>query len=108
MFSELSEQKPGTASAALKQVISHAGFRRLVDRARSEVYERVLSLAVNRAVEAIEVLADIMNDKDIPSSPRVSAAGRILDATLRYKELHELAARVERIEEALGRTATDR
>jgi len=103
MTHEQAAATTGVSRKTIERRLSVPVFRRELDRARAELFDRVLGQAAKHATRAVEVLAAIMEDQNRAASVRVSAARALLDNSLRFREQVSLAERVARLEEALAR-----
>ena len=55
-----------------------------------------------KSEEAVEVLAEIMNNKEAPTSSRVQSAKNVLDVAYRSLELDDVQERTEKVEKVLS------
>jgi len=76
-----------------------AAFRAAVQKARERLLEKALGRAADLAVEAIEVLGEVMRDPTAAPAARVSAARALYEGALRGRELTELALRIGELED---------
>lgn len=71
----------------------------------AEVRRNTFNLATNKlqqsAVKAVEVLNELMTDKETPASTRVQASRAIIDNAYKAYELDDLQERLEEIEKTL-------
>jgi hypothetical protein len=103
--------EPTVARAAKQAGISErTAYRTLADPAfkaeyrdaRRQVVAQVGTLLQQSATDAVEVLKEVMKDKDLLPTARVSAAKAILDAAFRSSELDDLAADVAALQEVVN------
>ncbi|RHK02288.1 phage replication protein [Enterococcus casseliflavus] len=82
------------------------GYKYLKDEAflveyrklRREAMQQVTARLQKKSEEAVDVLAEIMNDKDNSPNARVQAAKNTLDVAYRSIELDDIAERIEKVE----------
>ena len=97
----------GCSERTVRRRLDNPDFRKALDQARGRLFERVLGRTIHHATMAADILAEIMTDPESRAAVRVSAARALLDSAMRYREVEELARRIEAIEEALeARSAT--
>jgi hypothetical protein len=97
-------QEVGISERQLTRWLADDAFRAALQRAQ----DAALGLAVRRLAGglgvALDTLTTVMADTTgTPAGVRVRAAGLWLDAGLRWLELADLAARVEKLEVKLGK-----
>lgn len=63
--------------------------------------QQVTTQLQQAAVEAVDVLKEVMNNTEAPAASRVSSAKNVLDVAYRAFELDDLAEEVEKIKEQL-------
>lgn len=68
---------------------------------RREAMQQVTAQLQKKSEEAVNVLAEIMSDKDVPTSSRVQSAKNVLDVAYRSIELDDIAERVEKVERVI-------
>lgn len=68
---------------------------------RRDAMQQVTTQLQQAAVEAVDVLKEVMNNKEAPAASRVSSAKNVLDVAYRAFELDDLAEEVEKIKEQL-------
>lgn len=88
----------GISERAAWRWLSQPAFRSALATEQDAVLADATRHASSLLVEALDVLAGIMCSQGAPYSARVAAAGKILDAALRFTELCGLAARVSELE----------
>ncbi|MGX7328056.1 phage replication protein [Enterococcus bulliens] len=93
--------------AAKKAKITRAtGYKYLRDKQfmkeyrtlRNDAMQQVATRLQQASVEAVNVLKEVMNDKEAPHASRVSSAKNILDVAYRAFESDDLAVRMEKVE----------
>ncbi len=77
-------------------------FRSELEAEQSRVMEASCLRLGNLTQKALSVLEDMMDDPEVAAGVRVRAAGLVIDAALRWKEVADLAARVENLERSLS------
>lgn len=90
----------GLSDRTVRRRLQDPTFSAAVDLSRAELLEEALGLLSGTASIAVKVLRVVAADKSSGATARVAAAGRLLDATLRYREHLDLARRVEALERA--------
>lgn len=65
---------------------------------RREAMQQVTARLQKKSEKAVDVLAEIMNDKDNSPNARVQAAKNTLDVAYRSIELDNMAERIEKVE----------
>lgn len=78
----------------LKDEVFLVEYRKL----RREAMQQVTARLQKKSEEAVDVLAEIMNDKDNSPNARVQAAKNTLDVAYRSIELDDMAERIEKVE----------
>lgn len=71
---------------------------------RRDAMQQVTTQLQQAAVEAVDVLKEVMNNTEAPAASRVSSAKNVLDVAYRAFELDDLAEEVEKIKEQLEDT----
>ena len=69
---------------------------------RRDAMQQVTARLQKKSEEAVEVLAEIMNNKEAPTSSRVQSAKNILDVAYRSLELDDVQERIEKVEKVLS------
>lgn len=77
-------------------------FRVALRQAQDQAIDRAVTRLAGAAANAVNVLDTIVNDDNEKSSIRVAAAKAILDNTLKWSELHDLARRISELEQAIN------
>lgn len=78
-------------------------FREAYSDLRQQGLREIADKAGTRASEALDVLAEIMNDPDQRGSVRVSAARAILDTTEKYAWLIDISEQAAAVEALLSK-----
>ena len=93
----------GVSRTTLWRMSQGEEFQHRLREARSRLSrEIVISLQAN-ALEAVSTLRGVMLDQGAPASARVTAAGKLIELSLRAKEQLETEERLDALEHALGR-----
>lgn len=82
----------------LKDDVFLAEYRSL----RRDAMQQVTAQLQKKSEEAVQVLSEVMNDKEAPHSSRVTSAKNVLDVAYRSLELDDMAAEMEKIKSMLG------
>lgn len=69
---------------------------------RRDAMQQVTAQLQKKSEEAVQVLSEVMNDKEAPHSSRVTSAKNVLDVAYRSLELDDMAAEMEKIKSMLG------
>ena len=85
----------GVSERTLYGWLQEEGFREQYRSARTEVVRHAVTMVQRASGEAVEVLRDVMNSPESPTSSRVSAAKTILELALKAVELEDLESRLE-------------
>ena len=91
-------ERVGVSERCLRLWQRRPEFATQYQRARTELFESAMLELEKRSADAARVLAEIANDKTAPQAVRVSAAGRVLELTLRMREMITLERRVQALE----------
>lgn len=88
----------GVSYTQLRRWLEQPVFAEAYRRARTVVFEMTLASLQSVTSSAIEVLATIMHDKTSAASVRVNAAGKLLEAGFRSREMLETERRLAELE----------
>jgi hypothetical protein len=80
------------------RVAKSPAFRRLVKRLRSRLWQSVAHKLVAACENAIATLQRVAGDDSKPASAQVSAAGRLLESALRFREAADVERRLAELE----------
>lgn len=69
---------------------------------RRDAMQQVTAQLQKKSEEAVQVLSEVMNDKEAPHASRVTSAKNVLDVAYRSLELDDMAAEMEKIKSMLG------
>lgn len=89
---------PGTMLRWLQQKEFHGAYM----AARREVVNQATARLQRVSGEAVDALADVMNNKRSPASARVSAARAVLELAIKAVELEDLEKRITALEVQAG------
>ena len=89
----------GISSTTVLNRLKMPEFAKKYETARGEILQNTVNKMTAALSGAIETLAMIMNDADVPASVRVSAADGILRHSLRYIDAVEFEKRLRAVEE---------
>lgn len=90
----------GCSSRHAYRISGTPEFDRRVGELRTKAADAAVGRLSASAVEAVEVLREIMGDVDGRAADRVTAAKTVLAMLGPLSELHELRARLDRLEQA--------
>jgi hypothetical protein len=88
----------GVAEVTLYRWLADPSFKETFRKAKALIVDQAITRLQQSALEAVNVLHDIMIDRETKASVRVSAAKAILDHTQRATENENLASRLDRLE----------
>ena len=94
-------KEAGIAEATLHRYLKDDAFKAEYQAAKREVVQQAICQLQRSAGKAVKVLIEIAEDKDSPSSARVSAAKTILETSLKAVELEDLEKRVGELEKLI-------
>jgi len=94
-------KEAGIAEATLHRYLKDETFKAQYQAAKREVVQQAISQLQRSAGKAVKVLIEIAEDKECPSSARVSAARTILETSLKAVELEDLEKRIEELEKKI-------
>lgn len=77
-------------------------FRARYERERSEILRACSARLHSRLVDAVDTLAEIMQDRNTAAQTRANAAQTILQTALRYTELVDIVSRIDALETRLN------
>lgn len=91
----------GVSERTVRRRLHDPGFVASLDAARLELLQEGLGLLSASAAIAVKVLRIVALDSASGPGPRVTAAGRLLEATLAFRRDLEFQRRLEAVERAL-------
>lgn len=94
-------EQVGVGTVTLWRWLQIPEFQRTYRQARRESVSQAVARLQRVSGEAVEALADVMNDAGSPASSRVSAAKSVLEMALKAVELEDMEARITELEEVL-------
>lgn len=101
-----------TAAAAVAKVPERTAYRWLADdatfgaelaRAEGEVISGAVRALLGLAESAVDCLRDTLDDKELPASVRLRAAGAVIDGFLKLRELASIEKRLSELERTVQR-----
>lgn len=95
-------QGAGVGDKTLYRWLRQPAFREELHRLQDEATGQVMRRLTELAGTACGTLEAVMGDSLATPSAKVSAARGTLEAVLRYRELHDLAERLSRLEQLIG------
>lgn len=95
----------GITSQTGHQYLNDPEFKKVYSKVRRNTFNLATSKLQHSAVKAVEVLNELMIDKETPASTRVQASRAIIDNAYRAYELDDLQERLDTIEERLDKGA---
>jgi hypothetical protein len=91
-------RRAGVAERTAGRVVRDPRFRRLLKRARGRLWRSLAGQLTAACRDAIATLQAVATDERKPATARVSAAGRLLDLALRYRESFDTERRLTALE----------
>ena len=91
-------QAAGVGRTTIFRWLQQKEFQTAYRNARRESVKHAIARLQNRTSEAVEVLAEVMNDQTNNPSARVGAAKAIIEYSIKAVEIEDLAQRVEELE----------
>src|SRR5258706_15541667 len=88
----------GVSKATVTRRLRETRIRRAIEETHDLLFDQALGLAVTALDDAFQVLVAIAKDSQMPPTPRVTAAGKIAELALRFRDSHELLSRIEQLE----------
>lgn len=88
----------GVGETTLWRWLQQKDFQVAYQEARRESVKHAIAKLQNKTGEAVDVLAEIMNNSDANPFARVSAAKAIIEYSIKAVEVEDLAQRVEDLE----------
>jgi uncharacterized protein (UPF0147 family) len=76
-------------------------FQRCYREARQQIVDNSIGQIQKASAEAVEVLREILHDKDAPAASRISATKIILELSLKGLEITDIIQRLDSIEQAM-------
>ena len=73
-------------------------FRKMYAAAKADMLKGATAKLQSGCIDAVQILLDIAQDKDISPQVRVNAASAILQHTVRYTEVIDIASRLDALE----------
>lgn len=95
-------QQCGIAEKTLHKWLNEPDFSKQVREAQEEVTRQAMGRTTLTIERCIETLEDIMQNSDENASPRVAAAGKLLDFAFRVYELQTVQKRLDELERKLN------
>src|SRR5262249_134938 len=89
------------SKATMYRWLADAQFSTALKEARGRALESTLTGLQGASVKAVETLYDMMNDEKVSAAARVNAAGKILEMSLRVRDLIVNEDRISAIETLL-------
>ena len=101
-------EKTGTPARTIYRWLADPAFKASLSAAEEGMIDEAVRRLLQLQQGALNALQDVLEAKDTPPSARVAAAGRVLDALLKLRELRVVEARLSAIEAQLGGGAADK
>lgn len=91
----------GVSVNTLLRWLQQDDFKSQYKQAKQETLQQAISNLQKAAGEAVQVLRDVANDKEVAPGARVSAAKVILDGALKGSEQENIIERIEELEKSI-------
>ena len=91
----------GVSRTTLWRMSQEPEFKRRLQEAKAHLSEQVMSSLLANSLDAINTLRSVMLDKRVAASTRASAAGRLIDISLKAKHQLDVEQRLAAVELAL-------
>ena len=91
-------QKLGIQPRTIYNRMKKDDFKRLYAEARKGLLKATTEDLQKMTASAVRVLADIMNDAEVPANTRIYSATSILQFASKYTELNDVLSRIEALE----------
>jgi DNA-binding MurR/RpiR family transcriptional regulator len=98
---EMAAKKAGISESTLFRWLKLEEFQEEYRAAKKELVNHAICRLQHSAGKAVDALAEIMEDKESPSSSRVSAAKTILEISFKAFEIEELERRIAALEKLI-------
>ena len=92
----------GCGKTTIARRLRDPKFRAKLDDARKQLFDAAFSRVVSSAQAASATLIALLN-RETPPSTRLAAARTILEATVKFREQHDLEERLAALEERVGK-----
>jgi predicted DNA-binding transcriptional regulator AlpA len=96
----------GISEPTLWRWLQQPEFQEQYRNAKRRVVEQAITSVQKATGEAVSTLREIMNDKEAPTSSRVSAAKTILETAIKTVEIEGILTRLEALEQAQAEKET--
>lgn len=94
--------KAGIANGTGHKWLNDPTFKKEYNRLRRETLEMATNKLQQSAIQAVEILAAVMNDEETPATSRVHASKVILDNAFKSYSIFELEQRMGELEALLS------
>jgi hypothetical protein len=89
----------GISERTLRRWMRNRNFASRYERERGKLFVGIVDLLKSECSGALRVMVAIANDEKSPAAPRVSAASRIVELTLKTGEMEALEKRIAHLEQ---------
>ena len=90
----------GVSEKTVRRWLSEPEFSDDIAQARADITKNIMAAVKSKAVQATEVLGEIMDNQKASPYARVQAAKTVLDTAFKAIETAEIVERIEQLEEA--------
>lgn len=95
----------GVGRATIFRWLQQEEFQSCYSKARRNSVRQAIARLQSRTGEAVEVLAEVMNDSQVNPFARVAAAKAIIEHSVKSIEVEEMAERISALEDLCNRLA---
>ena len=89
----------GISERTLRRWMTNKAFASRYEKERGKLFIGIVDLLKIDCAGVVQVLVAIANDGKLPAAPRVSAASRIVELTLKTGEMEALEKRIAQLEQ---------
>jgi hypothetical protein len=91
------------SESTLRRWLKEPYFQASYSQAKRQLLEGTINRLRSIGDDAVDGLSDVVKDKSSPAGARVSAGRAILEVMFRAVEMQDLAERLDKLEEAMGK-----
>lgn len=89
----------GVAESTMRRYLHEDDFRREYESRQGEILDDAVSNAKRTLSQSLETLSNIMDDREVAPSVRMSAARSLFDSKIKLIETQDLIEKIEKFEE---------
>jgi hypothetical protein len=91
------------SESTLRRWLKEPHFQAAYSQAKRQILEGTVNRLRSIGDAAVDGLSEVVKDKNSPAGARVSAGRTILEVMFRAVEMQDLAERLDKLEEAMGK-----